>query len=367
MTCSGRSIRRTLRAWIASGALAALGGCLGGGSDHDQATAKRVDGSMALELDLSHGAPETPGTSLVDADGGRSFADIVLGFQELEGTPGSVVLKLGTRGLSPHQSFELASMIDAWTSRGIKTVCHADSLEGSALVVFASCTRRWLSPGGDVTALGVNIQLVHFARLLQKLQLEAQFVQIGKFKGASDPFLRDSASPEFRASAEETLAGIQNAWSAALERRMPGKDLARNLSSGPHTADEAMAMGLVDALGFIEDARTDAKAVSGASKIVSKFGRFSRESGLEAHILSVLRSLSGSEHVDKPHVALLRTTGAITMSGGGGLFGGAKEFARTAWPERSRGWNQTTMCVRSCCDSIRLGALRLRPIFSGRS
>ena len=56
-------------------------------------------------------------------------------------------------------------------------------------------------PPASVDAVGLAAQTVYFHKLLaEELGLDVDFLQVGKYKGAEEPFTRDGPSPEARAS-----------------------------------------------------------------------------------------------------------------------------------------------------------------------
>ncbi|NUO48901.1 MAG: signal peptide peptidase SppA, partial [Polyangiaceae bacterium] len=164
-------------------------------------------------------------------------------------------------------------------------------------------------------SVGIAFQLIFGRSLLDKLKVGVDFLQVGKYKGAQEPYTRDEPSPEARESIDLTLRDIRKAWiDAVVEGR--GKPVGDALEDGPHPAKEAKELGLIDEIGFLDEARKKARESAGAERTRPIFGGKSGEGG---GIDELLRSFAGSDPSADPHVALVRATGAITMGGGGGL------------------------------------------------
>src|SRR5262249_20307181 len=160
----------------------------------------------------------------------------------------------------------------------------------------------------------VAAEMLYAHRLLaEKLGISVDFLQVGKFKGAEEPFTRDGPSPEARASLEGVLGAIREQWLEGLAgaRGEAGRAAAED---GPFSAEEAKRRGLVDAVGYLDEARTDAKTLSGAQGFDVRFGVASHEAE-RPDFSELVRSLAGStaSRGGPPHVVLVRAVGAISM------------------------------------------------------
>jgi protease-4 len=177
----------------------------------------------------------------------------------------------------------------------------------------------WVSPAGSVDAIGIAAQLVFFHKLLSdELGLDVDFLQVGKYKGAEEPFTRDGPSPEARASLEATLAGLRTSWLDGLRRARPaaGEGAAED---GPYSAAAARERGLIDDVGYYDEARDALEKAAGAVRTEVRLGA-GRSSAGGDELSDVLRALAG-ESLGSAPVALVRASGAISMESGGGLLG----------------------------------------------
>ncbi len=276
-----------------------------------------LTGPAIVEINLSKGLAEQGATTLFGAVPGTSHADLVAALRDLdtEDTKG-VFVRIGTASFGLSVSSEIGRLLGAVRAKGIPVVCHADELDnGSMLLVAKGCSSVWLSPAGGVDSVGIAFQLMFGRSLFDKLKVGVDFLQVGKYKGAQEPYTRDEPSPEARESIDHTLRDIRKAWlDAVVEGR--GKPVADALEDGPHPAKEAKELGLIDEIGFLDDARKKARESAGAERSRSIFGGKPGEGG---GVDEILRALAGSDPSADPHVALVRATGAITMGGSGGL------------------------------------------------
>jgi protease-4 len=295
------------------------------GPAKDGAREEARSGPAVAILNFSDGLPEQAPAGILGLGGkGVSFDDFVreierLGKETRETTDvRAVLVRLGATRLGLAQATEVG---DALAQLGAKLPiwCHADDLGNATLYLAArACKRVLLSPGGSVDAIGLAAQTVYFRRLLvEELGLEVDFLQVGKYKGAEEPFTRDGPSPEARASLESTLAGLREAWLEGFGRARPS--VAREaLEDGPYAAATAKARGLVDEVAYFDEAREALERQSNAVRSESRLGAGQQAGGDE--LSDLLRALVGGSLGSAP-IALVRATGAISMDGGTGLPG----------------------------------------------
>ena len=65
---------------------------------------------------------------------------------------------------------------------------------------------------------------------------------------------------------------FRTSWLASIAEGAGKPDIGELIEDGPYPAEEAKAKGLVNEVGYVEDAREDAKKLSGASYVAMRFG-----------------------------------------------------------------------------------------------
>ncbi len=101
---------------------------------------------------------------------------------------------------------------------------------------------------GDMLVPGVSMGLMFYKGLLDKIHVQADMIQIGKFKGAEEPFTRTDASPEFKAQIDALADGMyeQIVQTIADNRKLDPKDVKAAIDEGWMTGKRAKKLGLVD-------------------------------------------------------------------------------------------------------------------------
>jgi protease IV len=307
-----------LKALSTIGVLAASGAsCDGRPFGAKLGDGESLSGPAIVEINLSRGAPETGRSTLFGSTTGESHADLVRVLSEIDRkeTKG-IFVRLGTTHVSFAIAHEVGGML-AELRKDLTVVCHADDLDNSTMLLSAmGCSEIWVSAAGGVDTVGIAAQLLYGKTLLDKIGVGVDFLQVGKYKGAQETYTRSEPSPEARESLEGTLRDLRKAWIAGINEGRD-KDLTVAVEDGPFAANDAVKAGLVDKVGYADEARSEAKRKAGAERSTVIFGGRKTEGGAS----QLLRGLAGGDATTRPHVAVVRAVGAITM-GGGGLLGG---------------------------------------------
>ena len=311
-----------------------LPGCEGRPRTEGKTDPPKKTGPRVAVLDLTSGVPEQEKQSLFAVSGGKkSFDELLRTLERVkdEKESVSVLVKLGGASLGYARAQEIGETLEALKAKK-PVVCHADVLSNATMMATArGCSKVFLSPAGTVEAIGLASQVVYMRRLLaDELSLSIDILQVGKFKGAEEPLTRDGPSPEARASLTSTLADLRSAWLESLSARPAAK--ADVVEDGPYTPARAKEVGLVDEVGYADEALAAAKEGTSAVRESVVYGSGAEDPG--GDLDELLRMLAGESSATGP-IALVRATGSISMTAGGnGIFGGRggiieKEFSRT--------------------------------------
>jgi protease IV len=282
-------------------------------------------GGEIAEIDLTRGAPELSAARLLGSRSQQHYFRLVTLLQKIAKEPASrgVLVRFGSARFGWARAQELAELFGKLRDAKKGVVCHADGYGNASFWIAArGCDRIWVSPAGGVETVGIAAELLYAHRLLtEKLGIDVDFLQIGKFKGAEEPFTRDGPSPEARASLEGVLGAIREQWLQGLTAAR-GEALRTATEDGPFSPEEAKRRGLVDAVGYLDEAREEAKSRTGAQGFDVRFG-VAAHGAERPDFGELLRALAGGtgSRGGPPHVAVVRAVGAISMESSGGPFG----------------------------------------------
>ena len=331
MTRASRGAFFACAAAILFGAL----GCEGRPRPEGKTEPPKRTGPAIAVVDLGGGVPEQVQPSLFAVPNAKKSFDellrVLADVQEDKRSVG-VMVKFGGASIGASRAQEIAEALERLKEKKNVT-CHADGLTNTTLMTaLRGCSSIWISPAGEVESIGMAMQIVYMRRLLaDELHFSIDMLQVGKFKGAEEPLTRDGPSPEARASIQGVLTDMRTTW---LESLAKGRAQATPeiVEDGPWSPLRAKQHGLVDEIGYPDEAIAAAKKASSAVREMVVFGPGAEERGDDLD--DIIRALAGESSATGP-VALVRATGSISMTGGGnGIFGGRggiveKDFDRT--------------------------------------
>ncbi len=137
--------------------------------------------------------------------------------------------------------------------RKVKPVyVHMNSVGASQYLVASAGEHVSMHEAGTLYITGLTAELLFFRGTLDWLGIEPQMIQIGRFKGAAEPMMRNEPSAEMLETYNWLLDDLydQMCSDIAGNRRFDGADpserVRQAIDAGPLSADSAMEMGLVD-------------------------------------------------------------------------------------------------------------------------
>ena len=166
---------------------------------------------------------------------------------------------------------ELRLGVRAFASSGKPTLAWAESFgEGSgdmtAYVLATGFDEIWLQPGGGLGLLGVAVETTFVRGALDRLGIEPQLEQRYEFKNAADRFMRAEFTQAHRTALDRLAESVfTDAVAMIAEGRGIEVGRVRELAdTGPRTAPQAREAGLVDAVGYRDQAYSAMRSRVGA-------------------------------------------------------------------------------------------------------
>ncbi|HEY1959900.1 MAG TPA: S49 family peptidase [Polyangiaceae bacterium] len=291
-------------------------------------------GPALVVLDISGGLPEKESGGLLGPPPGtrRSFDSLlrVLEHTRHDKDTKGYYVKFGSASFGTARAEELGEML-ANIRAEMPVYCHADELSNSSILTAArGCTKISLSPSGEVETVGIAAQVIYLHKLLtEELHIDVDILQVGKYKGAEEPLTRDGPSPEARESLEGMLGDVRTSWLDEIGKGRASHAGVRDaVEDGPFSAPAAKDRGLIDAIGYEDDARDEAKKAVSAVRTVVRYGPGSGKS--DGPDLDDLLQVFAGDDTSTPQVMVVRAVGSISMGGGGSLLGGDEGITEKA-------------------------------------
>ncbi len=279
--------------------------------------------NMVLALDLRHRIADSSNVNFALGNQPVTVMDVVLGLDaaERDRRVKGVSLRIGSADLSIADAEEIGTAIKKFRKSGKFVIAHSQGFDATGLgdyLTAAAANQIWMQPNSPFTAAGEGGAQVFLRGLLDKIQANPQIVKRSDYKSAADQFMEKNMTAPDR----EQLTRLMQSWydeataGAADDRHLGRGKVIAAFEASPQFTENARSAGLIDRIGYDDDAQNAALARAGqGAKLVtmSDYVRVAKE---------------GSRFSVGPRIALIQAAGEIQEgSAGGGLFGGGDVIA----------------------------------------
>jgi protease-4 len=270
--------------------------------------------SIVLTADLTGGLSDEPDpnrASRVLFGAGATLRDFVDAVDRAADDPRvkSLFVELGDDRMGLAKVQQVRDTIAAFRAKGKFAVAFADTYgEGGPgtrpYYLATACDAVWLQPLGQVGLTGLRSETPFVRGLLDKLGVAADFEHREEFKSAMNSLTETRMTGPQREELDALLTSIwgQIGNGVGAARKLSPDAVKALADRAPLTANEAQVAGLVDRIGYRDQAMTDAwnHAAPGA-----KYMSTSR-----------YLTAAGRPHESGAQIALIYGTGMVTRGGG---------------------------------------------------
>ena len=154
---------------------------------------------------------------------------------------------------------ELRDAIARMRAAGKFVVAELTNAETAEYLVASACDRVVLAPCGNLLLPGVRAEVTFYKGLFDKLGIEFDMMQMGKFKGAAEPFTRAEMSDEFRENMTAIIDDVyeRQAELIAGDRGMKDYQVKVLIDQGLFTPSAAQRAKLVDQVAYADQIESD--------------------------------------------------------------------------------------------------------------
>jgi protease-4 len=184
----------------------------------------------------------------------------------------AVVLRINSPGGGVAPSQEIYEEVRKLNARK-PVLASMGAIAASGGYYIAAATRKvYANPGTMTGSIGVVMPFVSFKDLVEKIGLKGMAVKSGEFKDIGSP-LREM-TPGDRQVLQSVVDNVHMQFVDAVSagRKLPREDVMKIADGRILTGEQAKALGLVDALGNLEDTVAEAGrmgGISGEPKVVT--------------------------------------------------------------------------------------------------
>ena len=207
---------------------------------------------------------------------------------------------------------EIAGLVEAFGEKK-PTVAWAESfgeLSGglAAYRLAAAADEIWVQPTGMLSIHGVELTITLMRGLLEKVGVEPQFGQRHEYKTAADSYAADHVTEANREMMHRLGQSLVDEIVAAVARRrgLSAEQVWEGVNTAPVTPERALELGLIDRIGYRDEAYAATLGAWGAEP----------EHLLFAHRYTSKAALKRKLRMGQPKVAVVTLRGAIVTGRG---------------------------------------------------
>lgn len=240
----------------------------------DTARHQGVPDGCILELDLQSAPPEAAGFDPMAFINGSGrpllLREAVAALHRAAEDPrvAGLIARVQIDAAPPGPVQELREAVTAFTEKKPSLV-WAETYPGTLSYYLASAFGEvWMQPSGTVGLVGFATSALFLRGALDKLGVEAEFVARGEYKSAANLFTQDSYTDPHREADAAMVDGLRaQVWEAVSASRGVAVSALDSLADrAPLLRDDAVTAGLVDRIGFRDEAYSRIAEKAGTGK-----------------------------------------------------------------------------------------------------
>jgi protease IV len=173
----------------------------------------------------------------------------------------AVWLKIEDPEIGRGKIHELRGAIARLRKAGKPVYAELTTATGGQYLLAIACDRVAMPSSGMLIIPGVRAEVTFYKGLLDKLGLQFDALQMGKFKGAAEPLTRNNMSKPLRESFDALVDDIYDDLVATIgaDRKMKDYKVKTMLDQGLFTAAAAKKAGLIDDVLYADQLQDEIK------------------------------------------------------------------------------------------------------------
>ncbi len=229
----------------------------------------------------------------------------------------AVLLLFGNMQIPAAKADEIRRLVLELRQSGKKVYALLDSASTAGYLIATACEKIFMVSTGMLYLPGLSSEMLYFKKMLDNIGLIGDFVTIGDYKTAPEPFLRETMSPAQREQMTLLLTDLYETIvkTIAQARKIPTATVKKAIDRALLTPKDALKYRLIDKTTYLKElqqwmlgqikARPLQFVFNYAKKGVKK------PSSLWAMLSMLWRSPQSNLKNSLPKIALIYANGAI--------------------------------------------------------
>ena len=218
---------------------------------------------IKLSGDLPDYVPEDPMARVFGMEAKTSFASILTNLRKakVDKRIGGVLLDVDMPAIGWGKSDELREAINDFKTSGKPVYAFLELGTNRDYYIATAADKIYVPPTGDLYINGLQAEATFYRGSLDKLGIEPEVIQIGKYKNAPDQYTRKEMSEAHRevvnALLDDFYGRIVN--TIAQTRKKSPDDVRAIIDNAPYNAVQAEQQGLIDGAKYRDQVYVELK------------------------------------------------------------------------------------------------------------
>ncbi len=205
---------------------------------------------LKITGDLPDYSAEDPTAKLFGLGQPQSFTSLLTQIRKAKADArlGAVLLDVQFPSIGWGKAEELRNAIVDLKTSGKPVYAFMEVGSNKEYYIATACDKIFLPPSGDIYVNGFAANVMFYRGALDKVGVEPEFIQIGKYKNAPDQYLRKDMSESHREVLNSILDDLSGRYTNAIaeSRKKTPEDVKTLIDNAPFNATKAKEVGLID-------------------------------------------------------------------------------------------------------------------------
>ncbi len=218
---------------------------------------------LKVSGELPDFSSEDPMARLFGVEPQTSFSSVLTDLRKAKADKriGAVLLDIDFPGISLGKADELREAIGEFKSSGKPVYAFMELGTNKEYYIATAADKIFVPPSGDLYINGLQAEASFYRGSLDKLGIEPEVIQIGKYKNAPDAYTRKEMSEEQREVINALLDDYYNRIVGAIaeSRKKAPDEVKAIIDNAPYNAVQAKQQNLIDGAIYRDDVYNELK------------------------------------------------------------------------------------------------------------
>lgn len=205
---------------------------------------------LKVSGELPDYSPDDPAAQLLGIEQQQSFSSLLTQLRKAKADKriGAVLLDIDFSGLGWGKADEFRAAVKDFRSSGKPIYAYAELGTNKEYYLASAAEKVFMPPTGDIYITGFAANAMFYRGSLDKLGIEPDVIQIGKYKNAPDAYTRKEMSEGQREVLNAVLDDLYGRLVASIaeDRKLTEEKVRELIDNAPYNAIKATENGLID-------------------------------------------------------------------------------------------------------------------------